>query len=114
MANTEILNTLKLVREAQTEVNTALDRSDLTDDERELLERQRTLLLDTDDVLVHADLRASITKLKNRSEKLSKINQQAQQELERLKKVAKTLDKAARALEALVQAATILGKAGLL
>jgi hypothetical protein len=113
MANTEIRNALKIVREAENAVTDALDKPDLTQKQRDLLDELSDSLRDLDTLLVMIDLNKSIDRLEGESNKLTDLNKRTQKSLGQLTKVAKTVDTAAKGIDALVKAFSILVKAGI-
>jgi septal ring factor EnvC (AmiA/AmiB activator) len=114
MANTEIRNALKSVREAEDAVTEALDQSGLTQSQRNFLNDLLDFLRDMDNHLVVIDLGKSLDELVAMSKKLDKLNKDTQRKLDELKKVAKKVDTAAVMIGALAKAFGILGEAGLL
>jgi len=113
MAHTEIRNALQYVRDAESEVAKALDKSRLPKPQRELLGDVADSLRELDDLLVTIDLNESIDELEEKSKELQSINKQVQKKLGDLKKVAQTVDDVAKAVDALVKAFGILVDAGL-
>ncbi len=113
MANTEIKNTLKRIRKAQNAVTNALDKSRLTQPQRDLLDELSDLFRDIDNTLLMTELNKSLDKLQEKNKKLKALNKRTQNKLEGLKKVAKAVDVAAKGVDALLKAVDILVKAGI-
>jgi hypothetical protein len=114
MANTEIRNALRCVRGAEDAVTAALDQSNLTQQQRNLLNNLLDLLRDIDNFLVEMDLSESIDKLIMKSKKLDKLNKETQRKLSDLEEVANTVNAASAVIDALTKAFGILLSAGLL
>jgi archaellum component FlaC len=106
--NTEIMNALMMVREAEKLVDEARRDPDLTEKQRNNLQSIYALLLDIDDQLVLQDIQQGIDKLKQDSKKLETLADKIPQEVERWKKVAQAVQKAAKGVGTL---ADILAKA---
>ncbi len=113
MANTEIMSVLKRVRKAQDAVTDALDKSGLTQPQRNLLDELSDFLRDLDNTYMNFKLKTGIDKLAKKSKKFGNLNKKTQKELKELKKVAKAVDTAAKVNDALVKAFDILAKAGI-
>lgn len=113
MANTEIRKTLQYVREAETEVNAALQQSGLTQAQRDLLDELAEALRDLDNQLVLDDLNAGAASLEEKAKQMARLNKQTQSKLKDLAKLAETVDKVAKAVDGLVKVFGILVKAGL-
>ncbi len=113
MANTEIRNTLKRIREAQNAVTSALDKSGLTQPQRDLLDELSDFFRDIDTTLVMTELNKSLDKLQDKNKKLKALNKRTQNKMEGLEKVAKAVDSAAKVVDALLKAVDILVKAGI-
>lgn len=114
MANTEIINALRYVRDAEDAIAKALDKSGLPEPKRNLLGDVADSLRELDDLLVTIDLKESIDDLKKKSAKIQQINKQVQDKIGDLKKVAQTVADVATAVDALVKAFGILVSVGLL
>lgn len=106
--NTEIMNALMMVREAEKRVDEARQDPDLTEQQRNNLQSIYTLLLDIDDQLVLQDIQQGIDKLKQDSSKLETLANKIPQDVERWKKIAEAVHKAAKGVGTL---ADILAKA---
>lgn len=113
MANTEILNALKLVRTTEDAVTKALDRSGLKPDQREVLENLADVLNDLDTFLLTVDLKTSVTDLEEKADKLTELNKQAQKSLAKLTKLADVINDVAVGIDGLTQAFKTLLGAGL-
>src|SRR5262245_20826192 len=112
MANTEIRNALKYVRDAEDAVETALEEKP-SKSEKEQLRKAWDTLCDADDLLVALHLAAQVGQLEKQSKKLAAVNEDVKKAIGHLKSVAKTIDKAAKAVDALVTVAKILISVGL-
>ena len=113
MANTEIINALRCVRNAEDAVAKVLDKPGLPKSQRNLLGDVADSLRELDDLLVTIDLKQSIDDLKKKSVEIQKINVQVQDEIGDLKKVAQKVADVATAVDALVKAFDILVSVGL-
>jgi len=110
MANTEILDTLKLVRDAKNSVNEEIDNENSKakpDPVRQKdLEDSRNCLEDIEADLIAGALDEKIAELKGYKAELDDVNKQIQQDVSDLKDLSDKLGKAASALGFLVDVIT--------
>ena len=104
MANTERLNVLKQVREAENSVTDTLNKPGLTTPQRKILDDLSDTLREIDNLLLLNELKDSVAELKSKSIKLTTINKQTKKQIEKLKEVADKVDKAAKGIDAIVKA----------
>lgn len=114
MANTEKINVLKQVREAENVVTDTLEKPGLTTPQRRILDDLSDILREIDNLLLLNELNESIEELKVKSKKLKSINNRTKKQIEKLEKVADKVEKAAKAIDAIVKAFGILVSAGLI
>ena len=112
--NTEIMNALMMVREAEKRVDEARQDPDLTEKQRNNLQSIYALLLDIDDQLVLQDIQQGIDKLKQDSSKLETLANKIPQDVERWKKIAEAVHKAAKGVGTLADILAKAATAGLL
>lgn len=111
--NTEIMNTLELVRNAEKLVEEAKNKPGLTDNQRNTLTTLYGLLLDIDDRLVLEDIKSSLDNLKNDSNKLQDISDQIKKEITNLQNVADVINKVANAVGTLADIITKAASIGI-
>lgn len=114
MANTEIINTLRMVRDAQSDLVALLDTNSLTTHERQIAETALDDLRSLDNTLVASHLRDCIGNLEKSAAAITETIDTGHGSLARFTKVADSLMKVAKAVDALSKATSILLKAGLL
>jgi archaellum component FlaC len=112
--NTEIMNALMMVREAEKRVDEARQAPDLTEKQRNNLQSIYALLLDIDDQLVLQDIQQGIDKLKQDSNKLETLANKIAQDVERWRKIADAVHKAAKGVGTLADILAKAASAGLL
>jgi hypothetical protein len=113
MANTDITNALKCVREAEKNIADTLKQSGLSQPVRDFLDDGLDTLRDLDNLLMKADLDQSIGVLKEKANALSELDSRTAEELKGLKNISADVNKAAAAVDAVVKAFGILGNVGL-
>ena len=113
MANTEHFNTLQKVVIARKAVNSLRDLSNLTPDERDLVDTTYAELIEIEDLLVLEDIKESIKDMEAGSERLDKITGKFEKSAARLKKVAKFIGDAAKAIGALADIVSKAAAAGI-
>ncbi|MGO9137257.1 MAG: hypothetical protein ACLP9S_04650 [Syntrophales bacterium] len=111
--NTEIMNTLELVRNAEKLVDKARQNPDLTDNQRNILNTLYALLLDIDDRLVLEDITSSLERLQDDSNNLQTISDQIKVEISNLQNVAAVVDKVANAVGTLADIFAKAASAGI-
>ena len=100
MANTEILKTLQLVRNAKAAVNEAMESTGGA--RKNALERLSNCLENVEGDLIASALAEKIAKLQGYEKQMASINSEIKQEIEDLEEVADKVDKAAKALGILI------------
>jgi hypothetical protein len=113
MANTEKINVLKQVREAENAVTDTLDKQGLTSSQRKILDDLSDILREIDNLLLLYELNESIEELKSKSKGLKSINNRIKKQIDKLEDVADKVGKVATAIDAIIKAFGILGSAGL-
>ena len=113
MANTEKINVLKIVREAENIVTDTLKKTGLTNPQRGILDELSDTLREIDNLLLLNELKGSTEKLKSISSKLKTINNRTKKQIDKLKDVADKVDKAAKGIDAIVKAFELFVAAGL-
>jgi hypothetical protein len=107
-------NTREIVREARAKVGELRSAEDLTPKQMNLVDTAYALLVDLEDLLVLADLKASVERLQDKADKLGTINANLKNSVGKLKKVAKDVGRAAKAVGVLVDLAAKASSAGIL
>lgn len=113
MANTERINVLKKVREAENIVTKTIEMPGLTAPQHGILDDLSDILREIDNLLLLNELNGSIEKLKSISIKLKTINNRTKKQTDKLKEVADKVDKAAKGIDAIVKAFELFVAAGL-
>ncbi|HUU41724.1 MAG TPA: hypothetical protein VMW42_12365 [Desulfatiglandales bacterium] len=109
MANTERINALKQVHEAEDSVTNTLKKPGLTAPQRRILDELSDILKEIDKLLLLNELNDSIEELEGKSKKLKAINKRIKKQIENLEEVADKVEKAAKAIDAIVKAFGALG-----
>lgn len=113
MANTERFNTLQKVVIARKAVNKLRDVSNLSPEERNLVDTAYAALIETEDLLVLEDIKASVKDMQASSDQLAEVTKKFQKAAARLKKVAKFIGDAAKAIGALADIVSKAAAAGI-
>jgi DNA mismatch repair ATPase MutS len=114
MANTEKVAILKQIREAETIVSDTLDKSGLTQAQRNMLNDLLDVLREIDNLVLLNELNENIGFLKDKSKELKKVNTRVKKQTEKLKDVADKVEKAAKGIDAIIKVFGILVGAGLI
>ena len=104
MANTDLSEILRYVREAETEIASEIDKSGLTKEHRRALRDIYNLLLEFDEFLVVGDLNGKVNELEEKSGRLNELNQEIQKNISHLEQVAQKIDTVAKAINGLAKA----------
>jgi len=107
-------NTREMVKEARVKVGELRDAEDLTPKQMNLVDTAYALLVDLEDLLVLADLKASVKILQDKADKLGTVNASLKKSVGKLKKVAQYVGDAAKAVGALVDIVAKASAAGIL
>jgi vacuolar-type H+-ATPase subunit I/STV1 len=113
MANTERFNTLQKVVIARKAANKLRDISNLTSDERNLVDSAYAALIDVEDLLILEDIKDSVKDMESNSKKLGALTKEFEKSAARLKKVAKFIGDAAKALGVLADIVSKAAAAGI-
>jgi SpoU rRNA methylase family enzyme len=104
MANTERINVLKKVREAENIVTDTIEKPGLTTLQHGILDDLSDILREIDNLLLLNELNDSIEELKNISIKLKTINNRTKKQIDKLEEVADKVDIAVKGIDAIVKA----------
>lgn len=106
-------NTREIVKEARAKVGELRGAEDLTPKQMNLVDTAYALLVDLEDLLVLANLKASVEKLQDKADKLGTVNANLKNSIGKLKKVAKYVGQAAKAVGVLVDLVAKASEAGM-